>query len=318
MSGRATNRTGGRPFPVSRHRPTISPAGRPEAIPARPKESDQDPTTGPDPPRQDRKGRSDHRHGPVRDRHDRRTQEPFDPARSSPAARRIWRHTPFKNGAALGGYGAEAMNAALIASMTKLPEQLRKTPTWDRGKELSAHAHFAFETGTRLFFADPHSPWQRPTNENTNGLLRQYFPKGTDLSRWSAEDLEAFAVSPWRVRRATWLLIRWSGSVTRFTGHRRCGDPAALTAVVRSASNSSGLSMPMLECLRVPVVDRLDPFEDRRRQLLLGGPSSEGRGGQGLPAAAPFSTGLTWALAARSPAIPCCRSTRGPPGRGAR
>ena len=100
---------------------------------------------------------------------------------------------PVKNGPALGGYGAAAMNAALIASMTKLPEQLRKTLTWDRGKELSGHAQFALETGTKVFFADPHSPWQRPTNENTNGLLRQYFPKGTDLSRWSAEDLEAVA-----------------------------------------------------------------------------------------------------------------------------
>ena len=98
-----------------------------------------------------------------------------------------------KNGPALGGYGAVAMNAALKASMTTLPEQLRKTLTWDRGKELSGHAQFALETGTRVFFADPHSPWQRPTNENTNGLLRQYFPKGTDLSRWSAEDLEAVA-----------------------------------------------------------------------------------------------------------------------------
>ena len=105
-----------------------------------------------------------------------------------------WGETPYvKNGAALGGYGAVAMNAALAASMTKLPEQLRKTLTWDRGKELSGHAQFTLETGTRVFFADPHSPWQRPTNENTNGLLRQYFPKGTDLSRWSAEDLEAVA-----------------------------------------------------------------------------------------------------------------------------
>jgi IS30 family transposase len=105
-----------------------------------------------------------------------------------------WGEKPYvKNGPSLGGYGAVAMNAALTASMTTLPEQLRKTLTWDRGKELSGHAQFALETGTRVFFADPHSPWQRPTNENTNGLLRQYFPKGTDLSRWSAEDLEAVA-----------------------------------------------------------------------------------------------------------------------------
>jgi IS30 family transposase len=102
---------------------------------------------------------------------------------------------PVKNGPALGGYGAVAMNAALTASMTQLPGQLRKTLTWDRGKELSGHAQFALGTGTRVFFADPHSPWQRPTNENTNGLLRQYFPKGTDLSRWPAEDLEAVALA---------------------------------------------------------------------------------------------------------------------------
>jgi IS30 family transposase len=99
-----------------------------------------------------------------------------------------------KNGPSLGGYGAVAMNAGLTATMKKLPEQLRKTLTWDRGKELSGHAQFALDTGTRVFFADPHSPWQRPTNENTNGL-RQYFPKGTDLSRWSAEDLEAVALA---------------------------------------------------------------------------------------------------------------------------
>jgi IS30 family transposase len=107
-----------------------------------------------------------------------------------------WGETPpVKNGPALGGYGAIAMNAALTASMTQLPEQLRKTLTWDRGKELSAHAQFALETGTKVYFADPHSPWQRPTNENTNGLLRQYFPKGTDLSRWTAGDLEAVALA---------------------------------------------------------------------------------------------------------------------------
>ena len=97
------------------------------------------------------------------------------------------------NGPALGGYGAIAMKNALAATMSTLPEQLRRSVTWDRGKELSAHAAFKVQTGIPVFFADPHSPWQRGTNENTNGLLRQYFPKGTDLSRWSAEDIEAVA-----------------------------------------------------------------------------------------------------------------------------
>jgi IS30 family transposase len=100
-----------------------------------------------------------------------------------------------KNGPALAGYGAITMKDALAATITTLPQQLRQSVTWDRGKEMSAHAQFKIETGTPVFFADPQSPWQRGTNENTNGLLRQYFPKGTDLARWSAEEIEAVAVA---------------------------------------------------------------------------------------------------------------------------
>lgn len=103
--------------------------------------------------------------------------------------------TPTKNGPALAGYGAVTMKNALARTMATLPGQLHRSLTWDRGKELSAHAAFKVETGIPVFFADPRSPWQRGTNENTNGLLRQYFPKGTDLSRWNADEIEAVAAA---------------------------------------------------------------------------------------------------------------------------
>ena len=98
-----------------------------------------------------------------------------------------------KNGPALAGYGAITMANALKRTVATLPAQLWQSLTWDCGKELSDHVRFTIESGVRVFFADPHSPWQRGTNENTNGLLRQYFPKGTDLSRWSAQEIQSVA-----------------------------------------------------------------------------------------------------------------------------
>ena len=107
-----------------------------------------------------------------------------------------WGHKPpVKNGPALGGYGAESIRDALTDGFSSLPDQLCRSLTWDRGKELSAHAEFTVATDIPVFFADPHSPWQRGTNENTNGTLRQYFPKGTDLSRWSSDEIEAVAAT---------------------------------------------------------------------------------------------------------------------------
>jgi len=100
-----------------------------------------------------------------------------------------------KNGPALAGHGAEAVRDAITRTITTLPEQLRRSLTWDQGAEMAQHAHLRVDTGLRIYFCDPQSPWQRSTSENTNGLLRQYFPKGTDLSANNADDLEAVAIA---------------------------------------------------------------------------------------------------------------------------
>ncbi len=100
-----------------------------------------------------------------------------------------------KNGPPLAGHGAEAVRDAIAEAVTTLPEQLRRSLTWDQGAEMAQHAQLRIEAGLPVFFCDPQSPWQRGTNENTNGLLRQYFPKGTDLSRHSADDLAAVAAT---------------------------------------------------------------------------------------------------------------------------
>jgi len=98
-----------------------------------------------------------------------------------------------KNGPPLAGHGAEAVRDAIAAQIITLPEHLRRSLTWDQGAEMAEHAQLRIDIGLAIYFCDPQSPWQRGTNENTNGLLRQYFPKGTDLTRHSRGDLDAVA-----------------------------------------------------------------------------------------------------------------------------
>ena len=93
------------------------------------------------------------------------------------------------------GRAAENVNEAMRKAIASLPAELARSITWDQGKELSSHAAFTVDTGVQVYFCDPHSPWQRGSNENTNGLLRQYMPKGADLSVFSAEDLAGIAAS---------------------------------------------------------------------------------------------------------------------------
>jgi IS30 family transposase len=100
-----------------------------------------------------------------------------------------------KDGPALAGRGAEAVRDAIVASTLTLSEQLRRSLTWDQGAEMAEHAQLRIDTGIDIYFCDPHSPWQRGSSENTNGLLRQYLPRGTDLSRHSPDELAAVALA---------------------------------------------------------------------------------------------------------------------------
>jgi transposase, IS30 family len=114
-------------------------------------------------------------------------------AQRSAIATLVERQTRFVMLVKVAARTAEAVRTALAGQILTLPEQLRRTLTWDRGSEMSEHVEFTVATGVQVYFCDPRSPWQRGSNENTNGLLRQYFPRGTDLSLFSQAELDDVA-----------------------------------------------------------------------------------------------------------------------------
>ncbi len=134
---------------------------------------------------------------------------------------------PVKNGPALGGYGAESMRDALTDGFASMPDELLRSLTWDRGKELAQHVQLKIDTGLAVYFADPHSPWQRGTNENTKGLLRQYFPKGTDLSRWSSDELAAVAAT---INSRPRKVLGWKTPAEALDDHLRCAQQAGVAS----------------------------------------------------------------------------------------
>src|SRR5439155_17018258 len=105
----------------------------------------------------------------------------------------VERHSRFVMLIALAGRDTETVTRALARHIQRLPEQLRHSLTWDRGGEMADHARFTVATDVQVYFCDPHSPWQRGSNENTNGLLRQYLPKGTDLTAFTQPQLDTIA-----------------------------------------------------------------------------------------------------------------------------
>jgi len=168
-----------------------------------------------------------------------------------------------------GLHGAVAVCDAITEQISGLPEQLRRSLTWDQGGEMAQHAQLKIATGIEVYFCDPHSPWQLPSSENTNGLLRQYFPKGTDLSRWS-EDFLAFTVFP----KACWRQI-WSNNPQERLNReiRRRTDVVGIfpnrDAVIRLvgavlAEQCRYLGLELLKqcraALTAPVIDKEDPL----------------------------------------------------------
>ena len=117
------------------------------------------------------------------------------------------------------GRDAAKVDAAMRRAIAKLPSELFRTITWDQGKEMSLHAAFTIDTGIQIYFCDPHSPWQRGSSENTNGLLRQYMPKGTDLSLHTEHDLDRIARSLNNRPRKTLGFMKPSEQLAEFLAH---------------------------------------------------------------------------------------------------
>jgi transposase, IS30 family len=125
------------------------------------------------------------------------------------------------------GHDGAAVAAAMTEAMATLPAQLRRSLTWDQGSEMTEHARIAAATGLAIYFCDPHSPWQRGSNENTNGLLRQYFPKGTTLTVHSKQHLDAVAAELNARPRKT---LGWATPAQALSKLLSSQDPIATTS----------------------------------------------------------------------------------------